>query len=110
MVVKNLQATCTVMCYVLQVTTSHVQSNKSLFTSFVATISKIARDVEATDEALISVYGEFSRKICNTRLNEFIDVQKQLSVMKSGKASLSGQNLRDTLLTPRVNMKTRSKS
>ena len=81
-----------------------------MFASFVAAISKIARDVDETDEALISVYREFSRKICNTRLNEFINVQKQLSVMKSGKASLSGQNLRDTLLTPHVNMKTRSKS
>lgn len=97
-------------CYFLQVTTRHVQSSKSLFASFVATISKIARDVDETDDAFISVYREFSRKICNTRLNEFIDVQKQLSVMKSGKASLSGQNLRDTLLTPHVNMKTRSTS
>ena len=82
-----------------------MQNDKSLFVSFTTAISKIARDVEETDDALISVYREFSRKICNTRLNEFIDAQKQLSLKKSGKASLSGQNLRDTLLTPHVQMK-----
>ena len=54
------------------------------------------------------MYKEFSRKIHNTRINKFIDVQTQLSVMKSGKESLGEQNLRDTLLTSHVEMKTRS--
>lgn len=97
-------------CPPIQVATSHVQKDKELFKSFTAAISAIAKDVEDTNKALISVYKEFSRKICNTRLNEFIDVQKQLSVMKSGKASLGGQNLRDTLLTSHLQVKTRSKS
>ena len=78
--------------------TNHIQNDKELFKSFAAAISAIAKDIEDTNKALISVYKEFSCKICNTRLNEF-DVQKQLSVMKLGKGSLSGQNLRDILLT-----------
>ena len=94
----------------LEVTTAHIQKDPQLFKSFTAAISEIAMDIDDTNPSLISVYKEFSRKICNTRLNEFIDVQKQLSVMKSGKASLSGQNLRDTLLTSHVQMKTRSNS
>ena len=65
--------------------------------------------MDKESEALSVVYNEFSRKICNTRLNEFVNVQKQLVAVKEGKASLTGQNLRDTLLTQHVQLRSRTK-
>ena len=65
--------------------------------------------MDEESEAVVAVYNEFVRKLCNTRLNEFVVVQKQLTAVKDGKASLTGQNLRDTLLTQHIQLKSRSK-
>lgn len=65
--------------------------------------------MDKESKAVAAVYNEFIRKICNTRLNEFIVVHKQLTAVEDGKASLTGQNLRDTLLTQHVQLKSRSK-
>ena len=54
--------------------------------------------MDKESEAVTAVYCEFIRKLCNTRLNEFIVAQKHLTAVVDGKASLTGQNLRDTLL------------
>ena len=43
------------------------------------------------------VYSELLRKLCNTRLGEFVDCFKQIQASKVGSASLSGLNSRDTL-------------
>ena len=58
--------------------------------------------LDEISNAMDSVYAEFLRKLCNTRLGEFLDSYKQIQLSKSGSASLSGQNLRDTLLSQHV--------
>ena len=56
--------------------------------------------MDKESKAVAAVYNEFVRKI----FNEFIVVHKQLTAVKDGKASLTGQNLRDTLLTQHVQL------
>ena len=96
-------------CYLVQVTTTELTQQKELFDCFIGALSKRVDVVDKESEAVSSVYSEFSRKLCNTRLNEFIVVQKQFAAAKVGKASLTGQNLRDSLLTQHVQLRSRSK-
>ena len=46
-------------------------------------------------------------KLANTRIQEFLDSFKATTAMKKGTASVSGQNLQDTLLTHHVNTKSK---
>lgn len=62
----------------------------------------------SSPESVHSVYLEFTRKLCNTRIQEFIDVYRQRAAKDDGLATIAGQNLRDTLLTYHVNPKTSS--
>ena len=78
-----------------------------LFDCFIDALSNRVKDIDEESEAISVVYNEFSRKLCNTRLNEFV-VHKQLAAVKEGKASLTGQNLRDTL-TQHVQLRSRAK-
>ena len=95
--------------YLVKVTMTELTGNKVLFDCFVDALSKRVDVVDKESESVSAVYNEFSRKLCNTRLNEFIVVQKQLAAAEVGKASLTGQNLRDTLLTQHVQLRSRSK-
>lgn len=77
------------------------ESLKKLFKEFMQT------KFDSLDEVLSPmncVYAEFFRKLCNTRLGEFMDCYRQIQATKSGSASLSGQNLRDTLLSQHINL------
>ena len=58
---------------------------------------------------VVAVYNEFSRKITNTRINEFLDTFRQKAAAGKGKATLSGQNLRDALLSQHINLRSTSK-
>lgn len=89
-------------------TTTEVSEQKELFDCFCDALSKRMDVVDKESEAVSTVYHEFSRKLCNTRLDEFIVVQKQVAAAEVGKASLTGQNLRDTLLTQHVQLRSRS--
>ena len=60
--------------------------------------------------ALDNVFNDFVSKLTNTRIQEFLDSFKASTAMKKGAASVSGQNLRDTLLTQHVNSKSKKKS
>lgn len=88
------------------VTTNLITCNKELRTMFNEAINRICKDVNVQTKAVDNVYKEYARKLCNTRVNEFLDTQKQLMATSTGKATLSGQNLRDTLLSLHVNLKT----
>ena len=50
------------------------------------------------DEILKSVYEEFTRKICNTRIQELVSSTKQQLATKKEAASTVEVNLRNTLL------------
>ena len=56
-------------------------------------------------ESISAVYSEFTRKLYNTRLAEFIDSYRQKQAAEKVSASLSGQNLRDSLLSQHANLK-----
>ena len=87
------------------VTTTSIMHNKELRRKFHQCILAKSKDADVQSKAVDNVYKEFTRKLCNTRLNEFLDSQRQMMVANKGKATLSGQNLRDSLLSQHVNLK-----
>ena len=92
----------------VRVVTDQVQQNQLLFKQFKAIINARVEDAQLADDAILSVYSEFSRKLCNTRINEYLDTYRQTMAADKGKATLAGQNLRDTLLSQHVNLKSKS--
>ncbi|SMN01934.1 hypothetical protein SPONN_220 [uncultured Candidatus Thioglobus sp.] len=56
-------------------------------------------------EVVKNVYLELTRKLCNTRIQEFLDVHRQKAASVGGSSTMAGQNLRDTLLTYHINPK-----
>ncbi len=62
-------------------------------------------DVLTFDLAIKVVYKELCRKLCHTRLGEYISATQQNLAALKGKSTLAGQNLRDELLTSHVNTK-----
>ena len=69
---------------------------------------KIPEFSEMSDKSVDSVFKEFVRKLCHTRIQEFLDSFKQQSAAHKGLATLAGQNLRDSLLSHHVNLKSKS--
>ena len=61
------------------------------------------------DLAAENVFEEMTRKLSNTRIQEFLTSQKQKMASRKGYASTKGQNLRDTLLAQHSNIHTRTK-
>lgn len=59
--------------------------------------------------AIDNVFHEMIRKLCNTRMQEFLTSQKQKVASDKGHASTVGQNLRDTLLTQHTQLQSRIK-
>lgn len=53
--------------------------------------------MENYNTATDNVFNEMVRKLCNTRMQEFLSSQKQKIASNNGHASTVGQNLRDTL-------------
>ena len=49
--------------------------------------------------AMNNIYEELTRKLCNTRIQEFISATKQEFAAKKGLASTVDTNLRTTLLS-----------
>ena len=60
--------------------------------------------------ALDDVFSEFVAKLMNTRILEFLSSFKATTAMNKGTASVSGQNLRDTLLTQHINTESKTNS
>ena len=52
-----------------------------------------------SETALNNVFEEFTRKLCNTRIQEFLSATKQEFATKKGLASTVDLNLRTTLLS-----------
>ena len=52
-----------------------------------------------SEDAMNTVYDELTRKLCNTRIQEFLSATKQDLAAKKGLASTVDVNLRTTLLT-----------
>ena len=91
------------------VVTEQVQRNELLRKEFDAFVYSKVDSAQSADKVIDSVYSEFCRKLCNTRVNEFLDTYRQKLAKDKGKATLTGQNLRDSLLSQHVNLKPQSK-
>ena len=75
---------------------------------FIAELRLLLPDVidSSCEEAMASVYDEMSRKLCNTRIQEFLSATKQDLAAKKGLASTVDVNLRTTLLTQHTKLAT----
>jgi len=60
------------------------------------------------EKSVDSVFKEFVRKLCHTRVQKFLDSFKQQSAAHKGLATFAGQNLQDSLLSHHVNLKSKS--
>ena len=60
--------------------------------------AKVPESAHMKDKSLDGVFKEFVRKLCHTRVQEFLDSFKQQNAAHKGSATLAGQNLRDSLL------------
>ena len=92
----------------VKIATEQVQQNQVLFKQFKDIHTKVGA-LDFAEESIVAVYNEFSRKISNTRISEFLDTFRQKTAAGKGKATLSGQNLRDTLLSQHVNLRSKCK-
>ena len=73
----------------------------------VALASKLSNIDTFSDAVLENVLNTFARKICNTRIQEFIAATKQQFATKKGLASTVDVNLRTTLLAHHTKLGTK---
>jgi len=57
--------------------------------------------------AIDNVYNEWTRKLCNARIQEFVMATKQEFAAKKGLASTTDVNLRTKLLSTHTNLSTK---
>ena len=94
----------------VQETVKRVHSEAKHKELFSAVLTSRFESTESFQSSVIDdVFHEFVSKLTNTRIQEFLDSYKATSAIKKGTASVSGQNLRDTLLTHHVNLKSKKK-
>lgn len=92
---------------VIEVATHELQNNQLLKPKFKdILLTLVSGDLKGYDHAVNVIYQELIRKLCNTRLNEFITTHKLNTARSKGSATLAGQNLRDSLLTHHTSLKT----
>ena len=90
----------------VEVVSENLRQRCDLEEQFNSVLKDVYHSYDSHRAIVHEIYKEFTRKLCNTRMQEFIDVHRQLAAKKdSGKSTLSGQNLRDKLLTYHTNSK-----
>ena len=76
----------------------HMSLKDKFVTALRLHLPDITLDVDSED-AMAKIYDEFARKLCNTRIQEFVSITKQDLAAKKGLASTVEVNLRASLLT-----------
>jgi hypothetical protein len=84
----------------VEVVTEKLRQKDDLEVQF---ITLLKERYEENKEAVRRIFLEFTRKLCNTRIQEFLDTYRQIAAKDDSASTLSGQNLRDKLLTYHVN-------
>ena len=79
--------------------TENLHHNTHLEVQFITLLKEIYLDYDQNRDLVHTIFLEFTRKLCNTRIQEFLDVHHQVAAKDGGQLTLSGQNLRDKLLT-----------
>ena len=90
---------------IIAIASDKIRADKTFPGLFTTILENRFECLDSTRESVNSVYSEFIRKLCNTRLAEFIDCYRQKLAAEKRSATLSGQNLRDTLLSQHANLK-----
>ena len=92
----------------MQVAHSTITANDSIKAAFNTALSQKLPNLDVFSEGILeSVCEEFTRKLCNTRIQEFISSTKQQLATKKGLASTADVNLRSTLLTHHTKLGTK---
>lgn len=91
---------------IIEIVSKRVKEDATLKQQYMTTVQKKVDSLDGMDKGAIeSVYDEFTRKLYNTRLSEFVDSYRQQKIAEKGSATLAGQNLRDSLLSQHTNLK-----
>ena len=90
---------------IVEVATEKLRQNDNLEIQFISLLKESYQDYDLNKEMVHRVFLEMTRKLCNTRIQEFLDVHRQVATKDDGATTLSGQNLRDKLLTYHTNPK-----
>ena len=91
----------------VQVTTANIEDDADIKEAFHTVLQKRMEGFDQDLNDITGIMREFIRKLCNTQLQEFIDSFKTVLAAQKGSAAISGQNLRDTLLSQHVHLKTK---
>ena len=67
---------------------------KSTFIQLLEKKMVLEKDIEK--QAAVNVYEEMLRKLCNTRIQEFISSLQQKIASEKGPGTVAGQNLHDS--------------
>ena len=85
-----------------------VEKDANLWSVFVnCAVTKVSELEKVSSSCLDGVFKELTRKVCHTRVQEYLDSFKQREAASKGNATLAGQNLRDSLLSNHVNLKSK---
>jgi len=78
---------------------------RSLFLTIV--VNKVTELKDANLASFDSLFQELTCKVSHTRVQEYLDCFKQRTAASKGSGTLAGQNLRDSLLSNHVNLKSK---
>ena len=85
--------------------TTFSQQGSDVLTTIVEKISSNFDDLPFT--TLEALFKELVKKLCHIRIQEYLDSFKHEGAAHKGKATLAGQDLCDSLLTHRINLKSK---
>lgn len=91
---------------IIEIASKSIKEDVSFCEHFVRFLETKYDSLEDISEVTESIFNEFIRKLYNTRLVEFMDTYRQSQASQKGSATLTGQNIRDALLSQHVNLKT----
>ena len=78
---------------------------QSLFVTTV--VNKVFKFDDVPFATLDILFKELVKKLCHIRIQEYLDAFKHKGAAHKGKATLAGQNLRDSLLTHHIKVKSK---
>ena len=94
--------------FLTQVAHDTIKADCNIEQSFKNVLSQKIPNLDVLSEGTVEgVCEEFTRKLCNTRIQEFISSTKQQLATKKGLASTVDVNLRNTLLTQHTKLSTK---
>ena len=87
-----------------------VANDANLWPTFVnAVVAKVSELEDLGLSRLDRVFKELTRKVCHTHVQEYLGSFKQREAASKGSATLTGQNIQNSLLSNHVNLKSKIK-